>query len=184
MIRSVILAVCLSALGASAWAAAATAPVNAADRNDTFAPEKKTTTQSVSSPAQKKNQPETKPAQATVDKAFAPVAGKQANISQTPQDKQIVAKTPVPQQTVQTPQSRVTVITNGATYLRPQDHPVRSKAGSKFQSALNEARAASAERAEKYRKEAKMEKVNEFVPNASAPAETVRAGSETKSAKP
>lgn len=161
-----------------------TAPVNAAERNETFAPESKTTTPTVSDPSQKRNQPETKRAQATVDKATAPMAGKQANIDKEPKDKTIVPKKPIASSQVQNPQSRVTVITGGPTLLRPQDHPVRSKAGTKFQSALDEARAVSAARAEKYRKEAKMEKVNEFVPNAAAPAETVRAGSETKSPQP
>lgn len=161
-----------------------TAPVNPAERNDAFDPESKVTKPAIKAPAEKKNQPSAKGIEATVDKPLASVAGKEAAINRTPQEKKMVSTPTYKQPTTQTAQSQVTVITGSTTLLRPQDHPVRSKMGSKFQSALNEAREASATRAEKYKKDAKLQKVNEFVPTAPVPAETVKAGSEPKSQTP
>ena len=47
----------------------------------------------------------------------------------------------------------------------------------KFQASLQQARAASAARAQAYQRAVKMETCNQFVPSASAPAKAVRAGS-------
>ena len=170
------------------WAlqAGPTAPVNPAERNETFAPETHAADQPSKQPKTQKMTPPTQPVQATVNKTPASVAGREAAIERAPVAKTMAPTAPINHPTVQTAPSKVTVVTGGQTLLRPQDYPVRSKAGTKFQNALNEARAASAARAEQYRKEAKVEKkdakldkVNEFVPTAPAPGQAIRAGSET-----
>jgi hypothetical protein len=56
----------------------------------------------------------------------------------------------------------------------------RSRRAAKFQAALGEARAASVERAQAYRRAVRMETCNQFVPTASRPCGTVRAGSGAK----
>jgi hypothetical protein len=55
-----------------------------------------------------------------------------------------------------------------------------ARRATKFQAALGEARAASVERAQAYRRAVRMETCNQFVPTASRPCGTVRAGSGAK----
>ncbi|MBI5381872.1 MAG: hypothetical protein HZA31_08230 [Opitutae bacterium] len=156
-----------------------TAPVDAAKRNDDFSPSDTKQSPEVKTPAAQKRTEKKAPATATVAKPTAPQADRRAPVATTAKP-----------QTVQAPSTRALTfpfrtqspssLTDGATVLRPQDSPVRSKQGTKFQAAINDARTASDQRAKDYQKDAKLEKVNEFVPTANAPAGTVRAGSEEK----
>ena len=114
-----------------------------------------------------------------MDKPVASLADRRAALETTPR-----------REPVQTPAARVFVppqrpaqpsaLTTGAKVIHPKDAPVRTTQGSRFQSALQAARDASATRAAEYQRAVKIEKVNEFVPTANPPAGTVRAGSETQ----